>query len=81
MNYLYQKKSNEEIINVVVTDEQIEVTIRVRSGSMYACYPPRPVPDTIYKDIYVVNSGKFVFDKRIEGKHVPEHIVGEQFDF
>lgn len=38
-------------------NNKIEVVFREPSNSMYACNPPRPVPDKVWKEIYSVEDG------------------------
>lgn len=59
----------------------IEIVHREKSNSMYACSPPRPVPDKIEKVIYGVIDGKIVEIKRIKGQHIPSHFIEEKFEF
>lgn len=74
-------ESSEEIIDVSITDTTVEVTKRKRSTSTYACFPPRPVPDIVWKEIYKVIDNKIVFIKNVKGIHRPAYTVHESFTF
>lgn len=69
------------IEDVIITDQQIEIVKRKFSGRVYLTNPPRQVPDTIWKEIYVARDGKIVLDRIIKGKHVPAHTVYESLKF
>ncbi len=59
----------------------LEVVRRYPSNMMFACYPPRPAPDRIVKEIYKAIDGMIVLHDTIEGRHTPAHTVGEQIEF
>jgi hypothetical protein len=79
MNYLNNKP---EIINFQVFENRIEVTKRERSNSMYACNPPMPVPDKVWKEVYRVSfDGRIFLSETIKGKHIPTSTISEHFEF
>lgn len=72
----------EEIVSFQLTEEgKIEVIKRVRSNSMYACNPPKPVPDRVWKEIYSAQDGVIKLEKKIEGTHNPSHVIRESLTF
>jgi len=60
---------------------QIELVFRQKSNLMYACNPPRPAPDKVWKEIYGVEDGKIKLLKTIEGKHTPPQYIQEEIKF
>ena len=60
---------------------KIEVVFREPSNSMYACIPPRPVPDKVWKEIYSVEDGVITKVQTIEGTHTPANYANEQISF
>lgn len=73
----------EEIIDFkhFVQESKIVVIKRIRSHSMYATNPTKPVPDTVIKEIYGVENGVITLVEQIKGKHEPEYTVKEKFIF
>lgn len=68
-------------ISTVVSAElqpngELWVVRRWPSNSMYACYPPRPVPDKVVREVYEAR-----LIRTDEGKHVPRTTVPERFEF
>ncbi len=61
--------------------QKIEVVFRCKSQCMYACYPPRPVPDSVWKEIYGIENGRIALLKVIPGKHTPGEFVEESIEF
>lgn len=59
----------------------IEVVFRDPSNSMYACNPPRPVPDKVWKEIYRVEDGVINKVQTIRGTHTPANYVNEDISF
>ena len=41
-----------------VDNNTIEIVKRIPSNMMYACNPPRPAPDTVFKEIYGIKDNK-----------------------
>ena len=49
---------------------------------MLACLPPRPAPDTVWKNIFAVNNeGKIYFKERLDGKITPAKVIDEKVEF
>jgi len=44
----------------------IEIVFREPSNSMFACHPPKPVPDRVWKEVYGVENGVITKIKTIE---------------
>ena len=40
---------------VKIFPDRVEVIWRVKSDWVYLCNPPRPGPDTVYKDVYKID--------------------------
>lgn len=55
----------------------IEVIFRTPSNVTLAVWPPRPSPDTVWKEIYGVVNGKLGLLKKIDGKHIPPQTIFE----
>lgn len=72
-----------EIIDVqhFVEDNKLVVIKRIKSNRSYMTYPPRPVPDKVWKEIWGVPYGILTLLEQVEGTHEPEHIVKEKFIF
>ena len=71
-----------EIVNVKLTESgELEVVYRSPSNIMYTTYPPRPKPDTVFKDIYKVKGGRIVLSETIKGKLIPPEIFAEKIEF
>lgn len=62
-------------------ENKIEVVFRKSSGAMYASNPPRPVPDTVWKEVYGVVGGKITLLEKVDGKHIPGEYVEESIKF
>lgn len=65
----------------LMPDGSMEVVMRYHSGMMYACSPPRPVPDTVVKHIYRAVEGRIVLADAIEGTHKPASYSAEGIAF
>lgn len=81
---MYNLNPFQEIIVSFKTIEEnntIEVVKRIPSNIMYACNPPRPSPDTVYKEIYGIVDGRIMLINKIFGKHIPESYNCEQILF
>lgn len=70
-------------VSLVETENgnQIEVIKREPSNSMYACNPPRPVPDTVWKEVYGIVDGKIQLIDTIQGKHIPAEAIHKPEEF
>ena len=77
MNY-----QDNSIVSAVLNQEEntIAITRRTPSNSMYACNPPKPVPDKITKEVYGVVDGKIVQIGTSKGEHVPGYFVPEKIN-
>jgi hypothetical protein len=74
--------NNPQTISSKLTENNtIEVVKRQPSNCMYACSPPKPVPDRVYKEIYGVVDGQIQLIETVEGKHEPSHQVNEKLIF
>lgn len=73
----------EEIISFehFVEENKIVIVKRIKSYRMYATSPPRPVPDTVIKEIWGVENGTITLIEQIKGIHEPEYTVKEKFIF
>ena len=65
------------IVSVTVTESRIEIVKRAPSNMTYACNPPRPAPDKVWKVIYEVVNGRLEWQTLEIGTHVPAHMVPE----
>ena len=68
-------------VKVLDGGTKLEIIYRTPSNITYACYPARPAPDTIEKEIWEVKNGKLVFQKSVYGTHTPAHNVPESITF
>jgi hypothetical protein len=59
----------------------IEIVKRIPSNIMFACNPPRPAPDTIFKEIYGIRDNKIQLIEKINGTHIPTSFQEEQIKF
>lgn len=70
------------IVSVNLEDGKMVVVRRYPSNSMFACDPPRPVPDQIVKEIYAAQEdGTIALEETMEGKHTPAYNVNEAIEF
>ena len=75
-------ESDCKIVSVTLNEQgELEVIKQYASNSMYTCNPPRPVPDTVVKEVYHVEDGKIVYKETIQGKHTPSSVVPETIEF
>ena len=63
------------------TRQIIEVVKRLPSNEIYASNPPRPAPDTVWKEIYGIKDGKLALLEKIQGTHTPRSINPEKIEF
>ena len=70
-----------ESCDLVENETKLEIVFRKPSNSMYACNPPRPVPDKVWKQVFGVLNDKIVLLEEIKGKHIPSHLVEESIEF
>ena len=72
----------DEVLNINLTEDgKLEIIKRRYSDAVYASYPPSPVPDTIWKEVYGVRDSRIVLVKKVPGKHIPRRILEEEFIF
>lgn len=69
------------IEGVEVWERGVVLTLRRRSGLMYACNPPRPCPDEVWRETYELTDGKLRKTKHENGTHVPAQQLPETFVF
>jgi hypothetical protein len=69
------------IVRFDVVDGQIQVVKRRRSNMSYATNPPRPVPDTIWRETYGVVDGRICLVNSEVANHKPAHNVPESITF
>ena len=65
------------IVSVSVTETRVEIVKRQISNATYAVYPPRPVPDFVWKEIYEIVNGTLVRQPDVAGTHAPAQLVPE----
>ena len=68
------------IVNVEHNKERNTVEITYQQPNVI-CVSGATCPDLIWKDIYGVRKGRIVFLKKIEGQHIPEQTIPEEFIF
>lgn len=73
----------EQIIRFYLNEDNntIEIVKMIPSNAMYACNPPRPVPNTVFKEIYGIKDNKIQLIEKINGNHIPASYHEEQFIF
>lgn len=70
------------IVSVTLTPAgRLEVVKREPSNSMYPTYPPHPVPDKVWLEIYEAQDGRIKLVERVEGVHTPETLQPETIVF
>jgi hypothetical protein len=71
-----------ESVTLNEEDNQIEVVMREPSNMTLACFPPRPAPDTVWKNIFAVNDeGKIYFKEKLNGVVTPKQVIEEKVEF
>lgn len=74
-----------EVTDLSITTTGVAVTLRRRSNMMYACNPPRPIPDAVWREVYEARAvgGDVVLEltKVEHGKHTPAAQVPESISF
>ena len=56
-------------------ENKIEVVFREPSNAVLACYPPKPAPDKVWKEVYGVKDGVINLMQTIQGTHIPASYV------
>ena len=70
-----------EPVSVELVGGELHVVWRQRSHAEYPVYPPRPVPDRVWKDIYVCGHDEIVLAETIQGTHTPAYEEPERLGF
>ena len=70
-----------EPVSVELVDGELHVVWRQRSHAEYPVYPPRPVPDRVWKEIYVCGHDEIVLAETIQGTHTPAYEEPERLGF
>lgn len=70
-----------EIIGVEIYDQGATVTLRERSNAMYACNPPQPVPDKVWREIFRYENGELRKVDVQDGIHRPARMQPEEITF
>lgn len=70
-----------EVINVIVFNNKVEITYRQKSNEIFCSFPPQPVPDKVWKDIYIVRDNALVFDGQLKGVPIPNKVIPEEINF
>lgn len=69
------------IVAVEVLPTRVTITYRRPSAAYFACNPPRPMPDTVWKAVYTLLNGELVFDRKVHGTHTPAELRPETIIF
>lgn len=59
------------LIEVIETEDSIELVYKETSGLTYTIYPPIPPEDRVFKIVFSCKDGKWHKSERIYGKIVP----------
>jgi hypothetical protein len=73
-----------EVVGLEVTPRGVTIDFRLRSGGMYLTYPPRPMPDKVWREVYqVTNDWEAALElmRVVEGKHEPAREIAEKITF
>ena len=70
-----------EPLSVTLVDGELHVVWRQRSHAEYPTIPSSPVPDKVWKEIYVCGHDEIVLAESIPGKHVPASTNPERIIF
>lgn len=69
------------VVSLSITDTGVEVVYRRPSNAVYACNPPRPMPDHVWRERWEVIEGVLTLVERAAGLHTPARIVPEEVTF
>jgi hypothetical protein len=72
-------RKTERILSVNVEDGSIEITSFTPSNMCFASGDV--IPGTVLKKTYKAVDNKIVLVSTVEGRHVPSHVIPEQFIF
>lgn len=70
-----------EIVGVQIYEQGAIVTLRERSNAMYACNPPRPMPDNVWREIFRYENGELRKVETQNGIHKPASYQPEELLF
>lgn len=70
-----------EIVSVKIYDQGAIVTLRERSHAIYACNPPRPMPDKVWREIFRYENGELRKVETQYGIHKPAAVLPEEIIF
>jgi len=80
MNVMIENYST--LVSANLEDGKLIIVRRYPSSSMFACDPPRPVPDQVVKEIYAAQEdGTIALEETIEGTHTPGRNVPDIIEF
>jgi len=68
-----------KIVKAKVTEDSVEIIRQYPSNASQG--NGEPMPDQVFKEVYVVRDGKIVLDRQVQGKHTPAHTVRESITF
>ena len=82
-NMVHYAESFEQILRFDFCEASQTITVikRLPSMGILASNPPRPQPDTIWREVYGIKDGQLQLLKSEQGEHIPAHQVAEQFNF
>lgn len=69
------------IIFAHVYEQKVEIAYREPSTVIINTGTGERPPDKVWKDIHEIVDGKLVHTRTINGKHIPEHLEVERFDW
>ncbi len=70
-----------EIVNAQIYDQGVIVTLRERSHAIYACNPPRPIPDRVWREVFRYENGELRKVASQDGIHKPASYQPEELIF
>ena len=70
-----------QIVDVYIYDRGAIVTLREPSNAMYACNPPRPMPDRVWREVFRNESGVLRKVATQDGIHAPAKWIPEEIIF
>lgn len=68
-----------KVINAHVHTDGAEITYRKPSNTAYG--NGHPVPDEVWKEIFIIKDGKLTLSRTVKGTHTPAHMVQESIEF
>ena len=73
--------SKPKLVTLALVDGELHAVWRQRSPAMLVGYPSRPMPDRVWKDVYVCGHDEIVLAETILGKLIPSSINAERIEF